>query len=161
MNKQNRWAGTTETPLSETGRQQAEAAGQKIKDLDIQHIISSPLSRAKETAEIIAEQIGYPVSKIEVNPLFIERHFGEFEGKVQTPDLDIDSVADVETIDTILERAKKALAYLETLDYENILVVSHGSFGRALRHHLSEEFPYVSMADDYNMIPNAEVVCWI
>lgn len=157
MNVAGLWAGTTETPLTEEGRKQAKAAGQAAKDLGIDYVVSSPLSRALETAQIIARQIGYPVSKIHVNDLFIERHFGELEGKTWNPDLNLDGITDIETVDTLLERAKLALAWLESLPANNVLVVSHGSFGRALRSQVLAEFPF----SHPHRLKNAEIHQWL
>src|SRR5580765_3395811 len=75
-NKLSIFSGQTESPLADEGREQARQAGQQAKDLHIDHIISSPLSRAHETAQIIAREIGYPEDKIEVSSLLVERHFG-------------------------------------------------------------------------------------
>lgn len=157
MNVEGKWSGTTETPLTEEGRQQAKIAGQKAKDLNIDYVVCSPLSRAKETAKIIAKEIGYPVKNIHVNPLFIERHFGEMEGKTWGPDINADGFSDVETVDTILHRAQVALAWLHSLEAENVLVVSHGSFGRALRSLILEEFPFSGP----DRLANAELHHWI
>jgi len=44
-------------PLSERGRQQAEALGRSLRDRGIRRIAHSPLERAAETARIIAEQL--------------------------------------------------------------------------------------------------------
>ena len=142
MNVSRQWSGSTDTPLTEEGRRQAKATGQEAKAHKIDYIVCSPLSRAHETAKIIAKEIGYPVKDIHINNLFVERHFGELEGQTWDPDLDLDGIKDIETTDNILNRARLALNFLEELPYDSILVVSHGSFGRALRHHLFEDFPF-------------------
>ena len=54
-NVQEIWSGSTDTPLHTEGRAQAKAAGQKAKKLKIDLVVSSPMSRAKETAEIICD----------------------------------------------------------------------------------------------------------
>lgn len=161
MNVSGHWAGTSETPLTTEGRKQAKLAGKKAKKLNIDYIVSSPLKRAHETAKIIAEEIGYPIDQIYINPLFVERHWGKLEGAKWSPDIDLDGISDIETVDTIVERGKLALDFLKTLDANNILVVSHGSFGRAIRHHLIEEYPYSSLGTEKTKIPNAKIVCWI
>jgi uncharacterized phosphatase len=161
MNIEGRWSGTSETPLSAEGRKQARSAGRQAKGLAIDYIVCSPLSRALETAKIIAGEIGYPVEKIHTNSLFIERHWGELEGKKWNPDLDLDGVVDIETRDTILERAKLAIEFLETLDAHNILVVSHGSFGRAMRHHLTDHTYENQRSESDKGIPNAQIIQWI
>lgn len=163
-NKLGIFSGTSETPLSPEGRKQAKLAGQKAKDLSIDYIVTSPLERAVETAIIIAKEIGYPKSKIHLNPLFIERHYGELEGKAWSPDLNLDGISDIETVDTILERAKLALNFLESLDTNHILVVSHGGFGRALRSLVLTEQTFGNKTNRHNAIdkiPNAEIIQWL
>lgn len=157
MNKQGLYAGRIETPLTKEGRAQAKVAGKQTKKLKIDYIVCSPQGRAVETAKIIAKTIGYPADKIHINPLFMERHFGEMEGKARPPDFDIENSANIETVETLLERAAQALRFLESLPEENILVVSHGSFGRALRHHIIEDFPF----DNVNKLANAEILQWL
>lgn len=141
-NAQGLLAGISDTPLHNIGRAQAKEAGKAARHLGIDYIISSPLSRTRETAEIIAKEIGYPVEKIELNPLFIERDFGVREGQPYVRDVDYDGVLDAEKTDALLTRAEKAVQYLNNLPYEKILIVSHGSMGRALRHHLIPSQPF-------------------
>lgn len=134
--KETKWAGgRTDSPLAAEGRQQAAFAGQYAQKLHLDHIVTSPLSRALDTAKIIAEAIGYPSERIIVDGRVIERHFGELEGTPYDPTrTDLSQVAGVEPLADLLERAKQVLAFLETIESNNILVVSHGSFGRALAH---------------------------
>ncbi len=157
LNVEGKVAGTTETPLTEIGKQQASAAGKNTKGLGIEHIISSPLSRALDTAKLIAKEIGYPVNKIEINPLFIERSFGVMEAQPYRPDMNYDGVVDAEELSSLLTRAEQAIKYLHTLPYNKILVVSHGSTGRALRHHLEADKPFHFP----KRFANAELVEWI
>lgn len=157
LNKSGHMAGTTDTPLTDEGRQQAKAAAQKIKNLDIDMVVSSPLSRALETAQIIAREISYPEDKILTNKLLIERDFGSLEGKPWSPDLNLDGFADIETEDTIVERAHLAFKWMQSLDCVNILVVSHGTFGRALRSILKEEYTM----NHHDRLNNAELNQWL
>jgi broad specificity phosphatase PhoE len=76
-NAQMRLQGSTDIPLNETGRSQALRAAQIFKDQGIEHIITSPLSRAHETAEIVAQYLGL---RVETDERLIERNFGAFEG---------------------------------------------------------------------------------
>ena len=48
--------------LSERGRQQAAAAGRRLADADVGAIWASPLERAQETAQAIAEVHGLPIT---------------------------------------------------------------------------------------------------
>jgi broad specificity phosphatase PhoE len=141
LNVEKRWAGSSETPLTTEGRQQAKQAGQNAKALGIEYILCSPLSRAQDTAKIIAEEIGYPEHDIDVNSLVMERHFGELEGMPWEPDFNMDGISDAETTDSILERVKLTLKHLQTLPVDTVLIVSHGHFGRVLRHILSPDIP--------------------
>ena len=82
MNVAGRLSGRIETPLTDKGRLQAIKTGKHIKmhlpTIDL--IICSPYGRAYETAKSIAGQIGYPITKIGRNKLFVERTFGVLEG---------------------------------------------------------------------------------
>lgn len=157
LNIEGKFAGITETPLSEIGKQQASQAGKDSKNLGIEYIITSPLSRAYDTAKIIAQEINYPINKIEVNPLFIERSFGSYEQQPYRPDVNFDGIADAEREHVFLARTELAINYLHSLPYNKILVVSHGSTGRALRHHLVKNQPF-NYPQRFN---NAELVEWL
>lgn len=154
MNVSGVWSGTTETPLTAKGRKQAKLAGQAAKDLGIDTIVCSTMGRAIESAEIVAKEIGYPLDKIHKSSLLIERHFGELEGQPYFPDLDLDGVADIESTDTLLNRAKLAIDWIETITGNTILVVSHGSTGRAIRHILNPSIPFRGAGH----FKNAEIV---
>jgi broad specificity phosphatase PhoE len=67
-----------DTKLSSKGKEQAKEAARKFKDLTFDAIFSSPLVRAKETAEIIAEE-----HKLEVltHDALRERHEGILDGR--------------------------------------------------------------------------------
>ncbi|MDW7616858.1 histidine phosphatase family protein [Peribacillus sp. SIMBA_075] len=69
--------GQTDIPLNELGKIQARQCGEFLSEEDWDVIISSPLKRARETAEIISNYIEVPViEKI----AFIEKNFGVAEG---------------------------------------------------------------------------------
>jgi uncharacterized phosphatase len=162
MNKSGHFAGTIDTPLADEGRIQAKIAGQQAKKLDIDLIVTSPLDRAKETAEIIATEIGYPKDKIMISDLLRERHWGDLEGKPHITVEDLDEIPNAETSKQLLARSEEALRYLESLNQENILVVSHGTFGRALRHHIMHDEPFINRTSDASIrLPNGEIISWI
>jgi len=152
------WSGTMETPLTANGKTQAQKAGEHARNLHIDHIVCSTLGRAHNTAEIIAGEIGYPLNKIERNSLFIERHFGQMEGASREIDTNVDGFIDVETRDTVLNRARLALEYLLTIEADTVLVVSHGTFGRALRHMLYPDEHTFEKTEKSPRFPNAEVM---
>jgi broad specificity phosphatase PhoE len=78
-NVESRWQGQSDYVLTERGRAQARALAQRWKSEGVRFdaIISSPLVRAKETAEILASALNAPV---ELDPILLERHIGEMEG---------------------------------------------------------------------------------
>ncbi len=76
FNEQGRYLGRTDVSLNFAGRKEAALLAERIKNLDIDIIISSPLKRAIETTEIVKPHS----CKIIVNNFFIERSVGVYEG---------------------------------------------------------------------------------
>lgn len=143
FNRANKWAGSTDTPLTETGHAQAKAAAAGIRKqgLSFDIIISSPLERALETAKYVADALSYPHDKIVVDERLIERNFGSLEGKKSlvaatkylVNESAIDSHEGVEALLELQTRADEFLKYLYNLPHDSVLVAGHGAFGRALR----------------------------
>ena len=77
-NKEEIFRGRTDVPLNETGLREAQLAGEYFQEMDIHAVYSSPLLRAWETAQKIAE-----VQSLEVRPLqgIIDMCFGAWEGQ--------------------------------------------------------------------------------
>ncbi len=67
--------------LTELGRKQVRDIGHKLKGEKIDLIISSPFERAKQTAEILAEEIGISKDAVLYDERIEEIHTGEFDGK--------------------------------------------------------------------------------
>ena len=80
-NKAMRVQGTTDIPLNQTGKEQAEEARVFLENSDWDILITSPLSRARQTAEIINQNMRLPIVEMDV---FKERGYGDAEGL--TPD---------------------------------------------------------------------------
>ena len=64
-NKENRVMGQIDIPLNEIGIEQAHVIAEKLANLDISRIFSSPLKRTMQTSEIIAQAINAPIAVIE------------------------------------------------------------------------------------------------
>ena len=64
--------------LSDLGRQMAERVADTIRDRDITHVVASPLERAQQTAQPLADALGLPV---EIDERVIESS-NKFEGQV-------------------------------------------------------------------------------
>ena len=129
--------GRVDIPLNEEGREDAAKLASSINLSNIDICLSSPLKRARETAEIIVQN----KLKIIYDDLLIERDFGDYEGCEVNFDLiqkqwDYnlnDKSGNIENIKECLNRAKVFLDKLKK-DYPNktILIISHGSFIKAL-----------------------------
>jgi 2,3-bisphosphoglycerate-dependent phosphoglycerate mutase len=136
-NIEGRLQGQSEYPLSELGIQQARqlaAYWQNQKQTFFQ-IITSPLARARQTAEILGAAFDVPV---ETDPIWMERHFGTWEGltpeEVHQTHSDFD-FADLtqrpgqngESLLELFARASQALQNLLNRPAGNYLIVSHGA----------------------------------
>ena len=127
--------GVTDIPMNQTGIEQVKLAAQAIRAEDWDVILTSPLSRARQTAEIIASQHGY--TEIIEQELLIERSFGEAEGlsheqwRAKYSNLDV--IPGGESRTQLAERSK---LLLETISKElagkRVLAISHGALIRTL-----------------------------
>lgn len=133
-NQEYRLQGHMDIPLNANGKLQISHAAQTLKDLhpDIDLIISSPLSRAYESAEIVAGELAYEKTDILVEPLLTERCFGMGEGLTATersekyPD---DLYPEMESFEDLLKRARRAFEQIVIAsgNKQNILVAAHGA----------------------------------
>lgn len=153
-NKKRLLQGHTDIPLNEKGRAQVDDTVRKLCSLDVRMdaIVSSPLKRARETAEIAADRLGYPKERIAVEALLIERGFGEGEGmsleemKEKYPDSDCPGM---ESRETLVKRAGRAFDKItgDFYDAERILLTAHGAVLFALLEAVCpEQIPYVGRA---------------
>lgn len=78
-NLEGRYQGQSDAPLNETGRAQARALGEQLQGQSFAAIYTSDLSRARETAEIVAGYLNLPVA---VDVRLREIHQGEWEGQL-------------------------------------------------------------------------------
>lgn len=65
LSAEDRFAGATDVPLSDTGREQVRRLAARLSDDGITAVYASPLSRTVETAEILAGPHGLSVEKRE------------------------------------------------------------------------------------------------
>ncbi len=126
-----------ESPLTRIGKDQAKKTGKKLRSKNIQLIVSSPMERAKKTAEIIAKEVDYDNKKILYNKLLTERAYGSFSG---TPfehfkkHVDENNLPEeIESVERLHKRASKIVEWLKQLKQTEIVVVSHGSTGRMIK----------------------------
>ncbi len=122
--------------LTEKGRAQVLEAAQGLKKEEIDVIYCSDLERAKETARIVAEQLGIDQKNIFSSSEITELNAGIYNGKTwkeyresfATPQSRFDTAPkDGETLMDLHKRAMKFLYDLEEKQYrKKILVISHG-----------------------------------
>jgi broad specificity phosphatase PhoE len=141
-NVANRFQGHSDRPLTERGREQAHALADLVASEEIEAVYTSPLSRARETAEIVAARVGLePVALPELR----EVDTGSWSGL---------SRADVETRfpegftrwrsggsgwedgETYEEMAERVIGALRTIAEGHpdgrVLIISHGGPIRAI-----------------------------
>jgi broad specificity phosphatase PhoE len=78
-NRDGRWQGKTDIPLSDTGRAQSRALAASLAERGIVEVHASDLQRATETARIIAGLLVIPTA-VKLDARLRERGFGCFEG---------------------------------------------------------------------------------
>ncbi|MEK7110517.1 MAG: class I tRNA ligase family protein [Patescibacteria group bacterium] len=137
-NKSKRLVGHGDVPLNDEGRAQARAAGKKLKSEKIDLIVSSDLGRCRETAAIIAEEIG---AEVAYDPAFRERNHGNLEGQLRE-DLEAkhgnlyrydERVTDDETHKEVEDRVWVAFQkHRSAHGGKNVILVSHGGVIRML-----------------------------
>ncbi|MCY7688648.1 histidine phosphatase family protein [Bacillus altitudinis] len=139
-NAAKRIQGRTDIPLNDTGKWQAEQTGLYLKDAHWDIVISSPLSRAKETAHLILQHVHAPLVIMDD---FIERDYGDAEGmsfeerqklfpNKQYPNMEPLSALQ----DRMLEGIEKVRA---TYPDQRVLIVAHGAAIHALLTSLADE----------------------
>jgi broad specificity phosphatase PhoE len=131
--------GIVDPPLTDLGRDQARAAAEALRHEGIRRIITSPYTRALQTAAPVAELLGVPVH---VNPIVRERHAfvcdigsPRTELALSWPEHDFSTLDEVwwppteETADSTIGRADRFRAEIAALpDWADTLVVSHWGF---------------------------------
>jgi probable phosphoglycerate mutase len=126
--------GNVDTPLNANGIAQARAAALLLRNRGIRTIVSSPLSRARDTAQAAADALGLPVA---FDDGLREVAFGRQEGQPMVAWFD-EWVAgrytpeDAESFSTLRTRAVAAINRATVQD-PLVLVVAHGALFRAIR----------------------------
>ena len=107
--------GRTDLPLNEQGERQARALGASLTGLRFDRILSSPLRRARRTAEL-----AMPHSSIESDDDLMEWDYGLYEGR-STVDIEVerpgwrvlrDGSPGGETLDAVSARADRVIGRL-------------------------------------------------
>jgi broad specificity phosphatase PhoE len=125
--------GRTDVPLTDAGREFAVALGKRLRGHEFALVLSSPLSRARDTARLA----GLP--EPELRDDLLEWDYGEYEGRT-TKDIRAerpgwylwtDGAPGGETADEVAARVDRVIAEILTVDGD-VAIVAHGHVLRAL-----------------------------
>ena len=155
--------GRCDSPLTDLGRQQAGMAATWIKAHNVvpDKVVSSPLGRAMDTAQLVATELLGPDAAVEPCEGIIERCYGTFEeGPHDALPTDVwDPGEDLvpfggEGSKALQERMVATLINLiSTEDIETLLAVSHGSASR--------QFIKTAVPEDFELpakLPNCAIM---
>jgi len=158
-NAAGRFTGQTDSPLTQRGRQQAQAIADELSKIKFDRIVSSDLSRTRDTAQAIAKRHSL---RVEVFPELREIDVGERTGKPFDEVRGLPSWTDDgfvawpggETLENVVARV---LGVIERLVRESpgktILVVGHGGVNRILLSHFLGILPKL----DRTPAPNTNI----
>ncbi len=138
-NVKKRLQGQTHGELTTTGKKEIIALAERVSNFNIDHLISSDLRRAYETAEAVAKRSNLEFSTI---PDVREWNIGVLDGKPHHAWVEIRNTSDIaeelitpqggESLNDLRDRTH---AFLENMvkryDGQTIMVVCHGDFIRA------------------------------
>ncbi|MCL1672899.1 phosphoglycerate mutase [Chryseobacterium oranimense] len=158
-NLENRFTGWKDVDITELGEEEAQRAGQSLKDEQIDRAFTSKLVRAQHTLNIILDECGNTDIPVIMNEALNERSYGDLEGlnKAETAQnfgaeqvhiwrrsFDIAPPGGESLKDTY----DRVIPYFESNikpqleQHKNVLIVAHGNSLRALimyLEHLSPE----------------------
>ena len=143
-NKLGKYQGQADIELSEAGIEQAKLLGERFPFDQVSAIYSSPLKRARDTAEAVAKKFKLPIVACEA---FREINFGQWEGLTyeeihakwekehtllfESPDLL--TCPQGEGFSDVQDRAvKKMLEIVKAHDGETVVITAHGGVIRTL-----------------------------
>jgi broad specificity phosphatase PhoE len=149
-NRQHRLQGRSDIPLNDVGLAEARKAARNLETRDFDLAITSPLARARKTAEIILK--GRDV-ELRESPLLLEMNFGSGEGADLSEEAAGEELIRAEKLrdffrnpegnppmeggETLGEIKARAAAFLQELksmegSYESLLLVAHGGIIRGI-----------------------------
>jgi probable phosphoglycerate mutase len=126
--------GRTDKELTENGRAQAECAKELLRKVSFVRVLSSPLKRAMETAQLVG--LG---SRVEARDELMEVNYGDFEGKTtkeireSVPDWSLWTHAcpNGESLQDAAKRVRGLLSELEGVE-GSVAIFAHGHILRIL-----------------------------
>ena len=142
--------GQTQGRLTLNGIRQAEELRDSMAQACLDAVVASDLRRAVDTAAIIAEPHGLPVT---TTPLLRERDWGSFTGRYIPELKDEPWPDDIETLDQLKARAAAFLDLMRRKHAgQTVLAVGHGIINKAIQAVL-----YGKPMQEIKRMENAEV----
>lgn len=155
-NRTGRCQGRRDVPLSMQGEAEAHAAVPHLTDLGINAICSSPLKRARSTADIIGHGLRVPVVDV---PGLEEMDVGPYEGVADyswiAPWREDKPVEGIEPFPDVRKRVAAA-ANLALGTASRVLIVAHGGVFWALQHLCQAPFTPLAHCRPAQILPVGE-----
>lgn len=161
-NIERRVQGITDIPLNQKGIEQAYVVKEKLREEKIDLCFSSPLKRAKQTAEIINAERKIP---LKLDESLIEIQYGKMEGKFSnefSTRTEFGNIVDgklykgAEASRDFMDRVFAFLEELKNLQVDTVLLVTHKEVCRAI------DFYFNGLPDDKKLkgreVANCEVI---
>lgn len=151
-NKEKKIQGQSDIPLNEYGKELGEITAKALKDIPFNIVYSSPLIRAKETAEILLKNRNLEIHE---DPRLVEMSFGEGEGESLPeihahPEMKLHNFihnpgeytppAGGETFEELYDRCKNFIDEVilpAEKKYDTMLIVGHGALIRGMIHYIN------------------------
>ena len=159
--------GRVDAPLNEIGIDQAYFTKEKLKDINIDLIISSPLLRTKQTTEIINNEKNIPVV---YDSRIIERDFGEFEN-LHYDEYDNETLWDYyknekyAKAESMKEFFDRIYSFLDDINKKfkdkNILLITHGGVSVAINCYFNKHIPEGSLSNTNLFLKNCEIATYL
>ncbi|MEL6363728.1 MAG: histidine phosphatase family protein [Pseudomonadota bacterium] len=151
-NAERRMQGLSDIPLNDVGRGQARRNGEALADAlgdaaDQARFFTSPLSRARETCEILRATVGLPLQRYSLDDRLVEIDMGDWNGKTRD-EIERDAPGEWEARgahlryaqapngerpEDVAARTAAFLADWAEATRSPLVVVGHGASGRFLR----------------------------
>ncbi len=139
--------GKSESPLTKKGREQASQLAKNLRDKNIVKIISSSLTRGKDTAEVIAKELG--IANVEIWEDLHEIDVGSLEGSKRDAlngKTAFESAIEIgtgETLEDLQKRAELVNKKIDSLSENgNVVIIVHNAFNsvcKAVRGNIPRE----------------------
>ena len=178
-NKAQRYQGQRDIPLNDTGRAQAKRNGSVLREylpnIAAYDFVSSPLSRAIETMELVRAGMGLDPAQYRVSSDVRELHYGHWEGELasELPLTDPKGLAEKaadpfhwqprggESYADLMRRIRPWIASLE----RDTVAVTHGGVSRVARGAIlslpEQDVPTLEVPQDRVLVLRNAAMQWL